>query len=179
MINEDFDDKQYLNSLLEATQPLEERIEIFSGVLSMQILREASGELWYFNVKAGNIFKTKWLKRTFVVHVYNPRDLKKKPSGVSMAGVRNLEEPRVKTTADVLAEGSAHVLARHPLKSGRWIPTMDIYDFNIKGYSPKDIFRCRYETPVVGVGSYAVVRGTSRARIYRIPNLEHKDSMGI
>lgn len=172
------DDKVYLQELKEAQQ-LQERIELFSGVLEMQILREASGELWYFNIKAGNFLKVKWLKRAFVVHVYNPRDLKRANNGESFAGVRNMEEPRFKTTADVLAEGTAHVLSRMPWKTGRWIPTMDMYDFKIKGYKPKDIFRIRYENPLVPNAVVTTVRNTSRARIYRIPNLEHRDSKAL
>jgi hypothetical protein len=174
------DDKQYLKTLLEVNQPLNERIEIFSGVVDMQILREASGELWYFNIKAGNFLKVKWVKKAFVVHVYNPKDLKRANNGESFAGVRNMEQPRFKTTADVLAEGSAHVLSRMPWKTGRWMPTIDLFDFNIKGYNKKDIFRVRFENPVVSASAaVTIMRNTSRARIYRIPNLEHRDSKAL
>ena len=164
------EEKQYLSELQEMVQ-LQERIEIISGVLSMQILREMSGELWYFNMKAGSMWKVKFLKRTFAIHVYNPADLKK-PHGESNAGVRNLEAPQHRNRSAVLAEGSAHLLFRMPFKTGAGMfPTIDLYDFDIKGYKKSDMFRVRFEPPAVG----PIYLKTSQARIFRIPNLEYKD----
>jgi hypothetical protein len=168
--------------LLIENQLIQERIQIFSGKMSMQILNEQSGELWYCNLKAGKWYKVNWLKRFFVVHIHNPRDLKRK--GDSFGTVRNAESTRYKSKSDTIAEGTVEVLARMPWKTGRWMPTMDLHNFHIKGYKKTDMFRVRYQPNVSMVAATAgsvggAFREESRARIYRIPNLESKDDKAL
>jgi len=178
----------YRQFILESEQRrLNERIEIISGIVPMQILKEGSKEMWFCNIAVKKFLKPKWFKRSLVVLIHEPKELKKK-KGSSTAIVKLYDEDRYKyREMDLIAQGTVHLLFRFPLLGlGEiWNPGT-IYDFdqfNIKGYKKTDAFRLRFHKQMklqqqtsIWDGSKTIVEVPERdadGRIMRIPSIEY------
>jgi len=174
------DDKQYLKALLESNQPLDERLEIISGVVSLQILREGTKEMWFCNIGVKKFLKPKWFKRSLAVLVHEPKHLKK-ANGSSTAVVKLYDEDRYKyRSLDIIAQGTVHLLFRFPMLGLGEIynpgTIYDFYDFNIKGYKKNDIFRLRFHKQMklikAGGDIMEVPERDADGRIMRIKSID-------
>lgn len=175
------DDKQYLQELQTAAN-LQERIEIISGIVPLQILKEGTKEMWFCNIAVKKFLAPRWFKRSLAVLIHEPRELKKK-NGSSTAVVRLYDDDRYKyREMDIIGQGTVHLLFRFPMLGLGEIfnpgTIYDLYDFRgVRGYKPADTFRLRFHKQMklqkVGEDIVEVPERDADGRIMRIPSIEY------
>lgn len=169
MINEDnYNPQEYLDELI-----LNE-IEIFSGMVPMEIFTLGSKEVWLLNFELGKFIRRRLFKRAMHLTVDDPKHLRM-PSGSSSAQVRQYDlHIRHIERSRIIDKGVAHLKWRlNPSVTG-WFSTGVVYDIfefqGMKTLRPEDKFRLRVQQSRQEKGGPPVKEPTLDAEIFRVRN---------
>lgn len=136
--------------LEESTTPINERIEIFSGIVPMQLVKEGTKQLWLFNMEVGKFTRVKLFKRKLFVRVDEPKELLK-PHGSTSVRIRHYDfQIKYLKESDIIEEGQVHLLFRMDPTDIGWFASGAVYDFydfqGFKQFKPTDKFRIRFQS---------------------------------